>query len=48
MLDLDIPQQAASILYEDNDAVAAIANAQKPATCTGHMDMDIQLFAPSE
>jgi hypothetical protein len=28
--DLGIPQTAASILYEDNDACIAMANAQKP------------------
>jgi hypothetical protein len=43
MWDLDIPQQAASILYEDNDAATAMANAQKPTTRTRHMD--IRFFA---
>jgi hypothetical protein len=28
--DLDIPQEAATLLYEDNDACMAIANAQNP------------------
>lgn len=44
--DLDIPQQAASILYEDNDACTAMANAQKPTTRTRHMD--IRYFALSD
>ena len=34
MWDLGIPQQAASILYEDNDAATAMANAQKPTNRT--------------
>eukprot|EP00804_Cyclotella_cryptica_P024685 CCRYP_001671-RA/>CCRYP_001671-RA protein AED:0.29 eAED:-0.05 QI:0/0/0/0.33/1/1/3/0/660 len=41
--DLGIPQQAATILYEDNDACTAMANAQKPTTRTRHMD--IRYFA---
>jgi hypothetical protein len=28
--DLGVPQEAATILYEDNDACTAMANAQKP------------------
>jgi hypothetical protein len=36
---LGIPQQAATILYEDNDAATAMANAQKPTTRTRHMDI---------
>ncbi len=32
MWDLKIPQTAASMLYEDNDACIAMANAQKPTT----------------
>jgi hypothetical protein len=30
--DLGVPQLAASILYKDNDAYIAMANAQKPTT----------------
>ena len=30
MWDLSIPQEAASILYEDNDGATAMANAGKP------------------
>ena len=30
--DLDVPQEAASHLYEDNDACTAMANAQKPTS----------------
>ena len=41
--DLGIPQQAATLLYEDNDACTAMANAQKPTTRTRHMD--IRYFA---
>ena len=41
--DLGIPQQAATIMYEDNDACTAMANAQKPTTRTRHMD--IRYFA---
>jgi hypothetical protein len=44
--DLGIPQQAATVLYEDNDACTAMANAQKPTTRTRHMD--IRYFALSE
>jgi hypothetical protein len=46
MWDLGIPQQSASILYEDNDAATAMANAQKPTTRTRHMD--IRFFALSD
>jgi hypothetical protein len=37
--DLNVPQEAASRLYEDNDACTAMANAQKPTSCTHHMDI---------
>jgi hypothetical protein len=37
--DLNIPQEAASRLYEDNDACTAMANAQKLTSCTRHMDI---------
>ncbi len=37
--DLGIPQEAASILYEDNDACTAMGNAQKPTARTRHMDI---------
>jgi hypothetical protein len=37
--DLDVPQEAASRLYEDNDACTAMANAQKPTSRTRHMDI---------
>lgn len=37
--DLDVPQEAASLLYEDNDACTAMANAQKPTSRTRHMDI---------
>jgi hypothetical protein len=41
--DLNIPQEAATITYEDNDACNAMANAQKPTPRTLHMD--IKYFA---
>eukprot|EP00956_Cyclotella_meneghiniana_P004202 scaffold5163_cov49-Cyclotella_meneghiniana.AAC.3 len=44
--DLGVPQQAASIIYEDNDACTAMANAQKPTSRTRHMD--IRYFALSD
>ncbi len=37
--DLDIPQEAATILYKDNDACTAMGNAQKPTSCTRHIDI---------
>jgi acetyl-CoA carboxylase alpha subunit len=39
MWDLGVPQQAASILYKDNDGCTAIANAQKATSRTIHMDI---------
>ena len=44
--DLGVPQEAATILYEDNDACTAMANAQKPTTRTRHMD--IKYFSLSD
>jgi hypothetical protein len=37
--DLNIPQEAATITYEDNDACTAMANAQNPSPRTRHMDI---------
>ena len=37
--DLDIPQEAATVLYEDNDACRAMGNPQKPTPRTRHMDI---------
>ena len=37
--DLDIPQEAATVLYEDNDACTAMGNAQKPTSRTSHIDI---------
>ena len=37
--DLDIPQEAATVAYEDNDGCTAMANAQKPTTRTRHIDI---------
>jgi hypothetical protein len=44
--DLGVPQEAATILYEDNDACTAMANAQKPMPRTRHME--IKYFSLSE
>jgi hypothetical protein len=44
--DLDIPQEAATLLYKDNDACTAMANAQKSTPRTRHMD--IKYFSLSE
>lgn len=38
MWDLGVPQSAATIAYEDNDACTAMANAQKPTARTRHID----------
>ena len=40
--DLGVPQHAASILYEDNDACTAMA--QKPTPRTRHMDIKYQVI----
>jgi hypothetical protein len=37
--DLNIPQEAATLLYEDNNACTAMGNEQKPTQCTRHMDI---------
>jgi hypothetical protein len=37
--DLNIPQEAATILYEDNDGCTAMGNAQKPTSRTRHIDI---------
>jgi hypothetical protein len=37
--DLNVPQEDASQLYKDNDACTAMANTQKPTSCTCHMDI---------
>ena len=39
LYDLQIPQDAASVAYEDNDGATAMANAGKPTTRTRHMDI---------
>ena len=44
MWDLGIPQDAATVLYEDNDACTAMANAQKPTTRTRHMDIKFNVL----
>ena len=41
--DLDVPQEAATIAYEDNDRCTAMGNAQKPTARTRHID--IKYFA---
>jgi hypothetical protein len=37
--DLDVPQEAASIAYKDNDGCTAMGNAQKPTTRTRHINI---------
>jgi hypothetical protein len=37
--DLDVPQETATIAYEDNDGCTAMGNAQKPTTRTRHIDI---------
>ena len=37
--DLGIPQEAATVLYEDNDACTAMGNARKPTPRTRHIDI---------
>ena len=37
--DLHVPQEAATILFEDNDGCTAMGNAQKPTTRTRHIDI---------
>ena len=39
LFDLGIPQQSASLLYEDNDGCIAMANAGKPTSRTRHIDI---------
>ena len=46
MWDLGIPQEAATILYEDNDGATAMANAGKPTPRTRHVD--IKFYAIQE
>ena len=41
--DLDIPQEVATVAYEDNDGCTAMGNAQKPTPRTRHID--IKYFA---
>ena len=37
--DLGIPQEATTVLYDDNGACTAMGNAQKPTPRTRHMDI---------
>ncbi len=37
--DLDIPQEATSVAYEDNEGCTAMGNAQKPTARTQHIDL---------
>ncbi len=37
--DLDIPQDAGTVLYEDNHASTAMGYAQKPTPCSRHIDI---------
>jgi hypothetical protein len=42
--DLNIPQEAASWLYKDNDACNAMATTQKLTSCTCHMDIQYHVL----
>jgi hypothetical protein len=44
--DLNVPQEAATILYEDNDGATAMANAGKPTPRSRHID--IKFYALQE
>jgi hypothetical protein len=37
--DLNIPQESATLLYEDNDGCTTMGNAQKPTPRTRHIDI---------
>jgi hypothetical protein len=37
--DLYVPQETATVLFEDNDGCTAMGNAQKPTTRTRHIDI---------
>ncbi len=37
--DLNVPQEAATLLYKDNDGCTAMGNAQKPTSRTRHIDI---------
>ena len=37
--DLHVPQEAATVLFEDNDGCTAMGNAQKPTPRTRHIDI---------
>ena len=43
--DLGIPQCSSTVLYEDNDAATAMANAQKPTPRARHMDIKYKVLA---
>lgn len=42
--DLGVPQHAAAVLYEDNNACTAMAMAQKPTSRTRHMDIKYKVI----
>ena len=46
LFDLGVPQEAATILYEDNDGATAMANAGKPTSRSRHID--IKFYALQE
>ncbi len=43
--DLGIPQEVATLLYEDNDACTAMGNVQKPTPWTQHIDISTSHYA---
>ncbi len=46
LFDIGVPQEAATILYEDNDGATAMANAGKPTSRSRHID--IKFYALQE
>jgi hypothetical protein len=37
--DINVPQEAATLLYKDNDGCTAMGNTQKPTSLTRHIDI---------
>ena len=46
LYDLDVPQEAETLLYEEHEGCIGMGNAQKPTTRTRHMD--VRYFALAE
>jgi hypothetical protein len=43
--DLNLPQEAATLLYKDNDECTAMGNSQKPTLSTHHININTSRFA---